>query len=402
MLKRFDFSNFRTRLILLVVLMLGVLLSMILVFVQNKSSDMKTNEKAAITATEIKSPIEPQLATSEVVTGLSHPWDVVFLPDSSMLFNERDGKISRFSGGKTTTVLEIADVYAVGEGGLTGLALDGDFANNRYVYTCFNAKTASGLDVRLVRWKLSLDNVSLSDRKDIVTGIPSNVSGRHSGCRVRTAKDGTVWVGTGDAARASHPQDPKNLGGKIIHITRDGMPAPGNLPAPYDPRIFSFGHRNVQGLIIFEKPNDTVFGYSIEHGSDTDDEINLLKSGNFGWGPKVNYVETGIPMTDTSRFPEAVPAIWSSGSPTIAPSGGAQLKGKQWGTWNGAVAMAVLKGKQVRIMRFDATNKLIEEKTVLTDFGRVRSVALGLDENMYISTDNGTNDKIIKVTPSGN
>ncbi len=403
MQKRSNFSNYRSRLMLLGVLMLGVVASMVLIFIQNRT----TQAPAVTTPVQerppaTKTPVEPTLATSEVVGGLSHPWDIVFLPDGSMLFNERSGKISRLANGQKTIVANIGDVYAVGEGGLTGLALDADFATNRQLYTCFNARTASGIDVRLVRWKLSAENTALIERKDIVTGIPSNSSGRHSGCRVRSDISGNLWVGTGDAARASNPQNPKSLGGKILHVTRDGMPAGDNLPVPFDPRIFSYGHRNVQGLVLFDEPKDDVYGYSIEHGSDRDDEINLLKSGNFGWAPRVTYIEAGIPMTDLGRFPDAQSAIWSSGSPTIAPSGGSLLKGEKWGTWNGSVAMAVLKGKQVRIMTFDASNALKDQRAVLTEFGRIRSTVQGSDGNLYISTDNGTGDKIIKVTPVGN
>jgi glucose/arabinose dehydrogenase len=399
MLKRFDISNYRTRLTFLGILMIGVIGSMVLVFIQNRHEQAPVQKSSSVVE-EVKPLAEPKLITTEAAGGLLHPWDMVFLPDNSLLFNERSGLISRLSNGKKETVADINDVYAVGEGGLTGLALDSKFAENRYIYTCFNARTASGLDVRLVRWKLSADNTKLEDRSDIVTGIPSNASGRHSGCRVRVAKDGHLWVGTGDAAKASNPQDPKSLGGKILHITRDGMPAGNNLPAPFDPRIFSYGHRNVQGIVLFDEPKDDVYGYSVEHGSDKDDEVNLLKNGNFGWAPKVTYVENGIPMTDLARFPDAVSAIWSSGSPTIAPSGAAQLKGEKWGTYNGAVAVAVLKGKQIKILQFDTSYKLAQEKTTLGEFGRIRSVAQDLNGDLYLSTDNGSNDKIIKITPT--
>ena len=398
MLKHFDLSNYRTRLTLLLILMLGVVSSMVLVFIQSRQAVAPPQAAESIQSQPEILPVEPKLVISEVLSGLSHPWDTVFLPDSTLLFNERGGTISKIDEGKKTIIADIDDVYVRGEGGLTGLALDTDFANNRLLYTCFNASTASGLDVRLVRWKLSADNASLTDRRDIVTGIPSNASGRHSGCRVRTAKDGSVWIGTGDAAKASNPQDPKSLGGKILHVTRDGMPESGNLPAPYDPRIFSYGHRNVQGLVLFDTAKNGVYGYSIEHGSDVDDEINLLKTGNFGWAPKVTYVEAGIPMTDLTRYPDAISAIWSSGSPTIAPSGATQLTGENWGTWNGAIAMAVLKDKHVRIMKFDENYNLTEQKPILRDFGRIRSVTQGPDGNMYITTDNGSNDKIITVT----
>lgn len=391
----------QTRLIILSVLMLGVVCAMLLIYFQSKQPTLEPASSSQPAQVQ-KQPVEPTLTSTELIAGLSHPWDVAFLPDGSMIFNERGGEISHLVDGKKVVIANISDVYAVGEGGLTGLALDANFKENRYLYTCFNANTASGLDVRLVRWKLSSDNRQLTDRSDIVTGIPGNSSGRHSGCRVRAAKDGSLWVGTGDAARASNPQDPKNLGGKILHVTRDGMPESGNLPAPFDPRIFSYGHRNVQGLVLFDEPKNGVFGYSIEHGSDVDDEVNLLKSGNFGWAPKVTYVEAGIPMTDLTRFPDAISAIWSSGAPTIAPSGATRLTGERWGTWNGAVAVAVLKGKQVRILRFDDNNALLEQKPILTDFGRIRSATQGPDGNLYITTDNGSNDKIIKIIPAQN
>lgn len=390
----------RRRILLLLLLMVSLLA---LMYVVSARSEVQAPQVSELT-TQVKklAPVEPQLITEEVLSGLSHPWDVTFLPDATLIFNERSGGISKIVDGKKQQITQISDVYRVGEGGLTGLALDVDFKENRYVYTCFNARTAGGIDVRLVRWQLSEAADSLINRADIVTGIPSNQSGRHSGCRVRMAKDGTLWVGTGDAAVASHPQNPNSLGGKILHVTRDGMPAGDNLPAPFDPRIFSYGHRNVQGLALFDEPINGQYGYSVEHGSDRDDEVNPLRSGNFGWAPRVTYVERGIPMTDTARFPEAISAAWSSGSSTIAPSGATLLSGEQWGTYNGALAMAVLKDKHVRILKFNESGMLELEKQILTEFGRIRSAAQGPDGNLYISTDNGTNDKIIRVTPSGN
>ncbi len=392
-------SKFSTRFVILGVLMAGTILAMILVYVQGSVEKSDTAPVTNVQKNQTKQAVEPQLTTTELLNGLSHPWDIVFLPDGTLLFNERAGQVSKLENGKKQIIADISDVYDVGEGGLTGLALDAQFAQNRYIYTCFNARTAGGLDVRLVRWKLSEDTTGLTDRKDIVTGIPSNRSGRHSGCRVRGDAVGNLWVGTGDAAVASNPQDPDSLGGKILHVTRDGMPAPGNLPDPFDPRIFSYGHRNVQGLALFAQPIDGVYGYSVEHGSDRDDEVNVLKNGNFGWAPKVTYVERGIPMTDIARFPDAVSAIWSSGEPTIAPSGAVILKDEKWGTWNGALAMAVLKGKQVKLVWFDKSNTLLQEKSILPGFGRIRSITLDSKNDLYISTDNGTNDKLIKATP---
>lgn len=393
------FSQHR-RLFILIGFMLAIFASMTYAYFRDSQVTAPAQKEVVKSISDAKKPVEPTIVTEDILEGLAHPWDIVFLPDNTMLVNERNGVISKLEAKQKKEIAKIEDVYAVGEGGLTGMTIDANFTENSFIYTCFNARTASGIDVRLSRWKLVDDQ--LTERTDIVTDIPSNISGRHSGCRVRSGKTGDLWVGTGDAARASNPQDPKNLGGKILHITRDGMPAGNNLPAPFDPRVFSFGHRNVQGLVLFNKPKNNIYGYSVEHGSDKDDEVNLLKSGNFGWAPQVTYVEAGVPMTDLARFPDAVTAIWSSGSPTIAPSGAFQLKGENWGTWNGAVAVAVLKAKQVKLFWFDESNKLIREESILTNFGRIRSLMQDNNGNLYLSTDNGTNDKIIKITPSQN
>jgi glucose/arabinose dehydrogenase len=233
----------------------------------------------------------------------------------------------------------------------------------------------------------------------VLTGIPLNPSGRHSGCQIEMDSTGSLWIGTGDAASEATPQDLNNLGGKILRITRDGAGVEGNQTEG-DDRIYSFGHRNTQGLALQTSPADESFGFSAEHGSDRDDEINPLRPGNFGWQPGQGYNEAS-PMTDTEAFPEAIKAIWSSGEPTIAVSGLTFLSGNQWKDWNGALAMGVLKDKQLRILLFADENRIAKEETrFLNEFGRIRAVVQGPDGNLYLSTDNGSADQIIKVTPN--
>lgn len=336
------------------------------------------------------------LKAEALIGGLENPWDVAFLPDGTLLFNERGGTVSKLVDGEKVVIAKIDDVAARGEGGLTGMALDTEFANNRYLYTCYNSTAG---DVRVVRWILDEATAELSDATPIITDLPSNPSGRHSGCRIKSAKDGMLWVGTGDAAESSHPQDLDSLGGKILRMTRDGEGVEGNIQNG-DGRIFSYGHRNVQGIALFDEPVDGVYGYSIEHGPGTDDEVNLIVPGNFGWDPLPPYDE-GVPMTDKSKFPNAIEAIWRSGRPTIAPSGGEIIRGEEWGKYDGALAMAVLKDQHLHILRFDSEN---DYKSVGGDvffdreFGRMRSATLGRDGNLYITTDNGADDKIIKIT----
>ena len=224
--------------------------------------------------------------------------------------------------------------------------------------------------------------------------------GRHSGCRPRF-RPGTnppqLFVGTGDSASdGTIPQNLNSLGGKILCIDRDGNACPGNPGigvSNFDDRIWSWGHRNVQGIAF--TPGG--LGYSVEHGTDRDDEVNFMFQGNFGWNPVPGYDETQ-PMTG----PGGIAAVWSSGSPTIAPSGATLLTGAQWKGFNGALAMAVLKGKQLRIVYFDDLYGLtsIGSTVTMTGAGRLRSAVQGPDGNLYVSTDNGSNDQILLVVPS--
>jgi glucose/arabinose dehydrogenase len=211
--------------------------------------------------------------------------------------------------------------------------------------------------------------------------------------------DGYLWAGTGDNARGDTSIQPKNLGGKILRVDRSGAAAPGNLGGDYDSRIYSYGHRNVQGLAFFPSAKNGVLGLSAEHGPTVDDEVNELRKGNFGWAPPAQGYDESVPMTDLTRFPDAISAIWSSGNPTQAPAGAAVIKGKQWKGWDGALAVAMLKGQHLKILRLDDKNKVIkEEKTLVDIYGRLRAVVQGPDGALYIGTSNG-NDEILKLSP---
>jgi aldose sugar dehydrogenase len=341
----------------------------------------------------------PELTTETVLDGRSRVWDIAFLPTEEMLFSERAGTLSVYESGKVQVLADIEDVVAGGEGGLLGIAVDPKFSDNRYIYTCFN----TAKDIRIVRWTVNASVSALEQRKDIVTGAPRNSSGRHSGCRVQFGLDGYLWIGTGDTAQdmtPQTPQAPKSLGGKILRVDRDGKGAPGNLNGEFDDRVYSYGHRNTQGLAFFGRVVEGVSGISVEHGTSVDDEVNLLERGNFGWAPPDGPYDEGVPMTDKDRFPDAVEAIWSSGNPTQAPSGAAVLIGSQWKAWDGAVVVAMLKAQHLKVLLLDKDLKVADEiKRFEDEFGRLRSATLAPDGSLYLSTDNGTNDKIIRVTP---
>lgn len=342
----------------------------------------------------------PQLQIDTILEGLDHPWDIAFLPDSTLLFTERKGTVSVVRDGKRSQIAAITDVRSIVEGGLLGMAVDPKFNENRFVYTCYNSQN---IDIRVVRWKVNAGVTALENRKDIITDIPSNDGGRHSGCRIAFGPDGYLWIGTGDSAQnglnPQTPQNPKSLGGKILRVDRDGKAAPDNLGAPFDSRIYSYGHRNTQGIAFLPKPLNGIIGFSAEHGSTVDDEVNELRKGNFGWDPDIAYTEKNIPMTNKTKFPDAIEATWRSGTPTQAPSGLAAITGKQWKAWEGSLAMAMLKTSHLKFLSLDDKGKVVKEDKIITDKGRLRDVQQAYDGSLYISTDNGNNDKIIKLTP---
>ncbi|MGB5809986.1 MAG: PQQ-dependent sugar dehydrogenase, partial [Polyangiales bacterium] len=139
---------------------------------------------------------------------------------------------------------------------------------------------------------------------------------------------------------------------------------------------------------------------SVEHGPNTDDEVNALLPGNFGWDPGPGYDE-GVPMTDLSKYPHAIEAIWSSGSPTIAPSGADFLRGSQWGGRNGYLAVATLKASHLRLFLLTADDMYFGHVERISNRGRLRAPRQGPDGNLYVTTDGGSGGgEVLRVEPS--
>ncbi len=358
----------------------------------------------------------PRIRVAEVATGLEHPWDIGFLPDGRALVTERPARLQLLSGtgpGATVTQVdaELSDVYVEGEGGLMGLVVHPDFAQTRRFTTCqTHQNNGEPVDVRLVTWQLSRDGSAASRVADpLVAGLPLNPSGRHSGCRPTLGPDGALYVGTGDSADPDAPQDLTRLGGKVLRIDlATGGPAPGNpfidAVDPAQRLVFSYGHRNVQGVTV-QPDTDRLF--SAEHGPDVDDEINLLQPGaNYGWDPSRGGTEDSydesVPMTDLRRFPDAVPAQWSSGGSTEAICGAAFLEGEQWGSLQGMLAVAALAGSKLLLMRVGEDGSISEVGQLPEldgSYGRLRAARLGPDGALYVTTSNGDDDKVLRVAP---
>jgi len=341
--------------------------------------------------------IVSDLEVTPYITGLTRPWDIGWLPNGTVVVTERPGRINVYVDGVTEApfVITPSDLIASGEGGMLGLEIDPDFETNGYIYVCMCSNLSGDADVRVRRYTLATPNGDsvVGQPTDIVTGMPYS-TGRHSGCRPRFGPDGYLWVGTGDAAMGDTPQDDASLGGKVLRIDRDGNAAPGNDNGV----IFSKGHRNIQGM-AFRASDD--LGASAEHGPTIDDEVNLLVAGNFGWDPvPLPYTES-VPMTDLVKFPNAVEAIWSSGSSTLALSGATFIEGSRWADWDGVLAVATLATEHLHIYFVDAQGQVTNDLRVIEgDEGRLRSPRQGPDGLLYITTDGRSGaGEVLLVSP---
>ncbi|HEX4687440.1 MAG TPA: PQQ-dependent sugar dehydrogenase, partial [Nocardioides sp.] len=350
----------------------------------------------------------PALRVTTVVGGLDHPWDVKSIGKGRLLVTERDrARVSLVTHGKRHTIaFPSSRVWVSGETGLLGMAVDPKFSSNHRVYLCQGGFLAGGgHDVHVTAWRLAVAHRELTRIKTLVGHFPTS-SGRHGGCRLLIAKNGALLVGTGDAAVGTNPRNLTSYGGKTLRLDRfTGKPWPGNRWADAENRVQRYihtrGHRNVQGLT--QRADGTL--WSVEHGPDRDDEVNLLRNGaDYGWNPVPGYNES-VPMTDQSLPGPQVRARWSSGLPTLATSGADWLpeaRSSGWRSYRGTLAVAALKASRVLFMKFDGTGHLrwVKVPGVLTDFGRLRAVTTLPNGDVLVTTDNGSGkDRVLRVRP---
>lgn len=341
----------------------------------------------------------PTPTITKVSSGLTIPWDVTWV-GGVMLVNERGGAIysQRGTGARKRVTLPMPRLFARSEGGLLGMVADPDAAS-RHFYTCQSTATSSGgaSDLEVWKWRLTSDTTAVKVAV-LITGLPVG-TGRHNGCRLQFRSDDYLYVGTGDAAGGTRPQDLNSLAGKVLRVRKDGYIPRTN---PFYDRggraryIWSYGHRNIQGLA--KRPGNSQI-WSAEHGSYRDDEVNrVVEADNYGWNPVPGYNEQ-VPMTDLAEFPRAVRAKWSSGPTTVATSGATFLDGSQWKEWDGYLAVALLKGQGIQLFSIDSRDVVTKRSEIATSYGRIRTVEQGPDGALYFTTSNGSGqDAVYRMT----
>jgi glucose/arabinose dehydrogenase len=321
------------------------------------SSDSVSPRPTSPSPSTVQSRGEPR--AREIATDLEAPWGLVPLKDGSFLVSERDsGKIVSVKDGSRSTVRTIDEADPAGEGGLLGLAITPD---EKTVFAYYTAAD----DNRIV--SMSWDGRDLGSPKVILKGIPKGFI--HNGGRMVVGPDGYLYVGTGESGSGRLSQNKDSLGGKILRLRLDGRPAPDN---PFGNEIFSYGHRNVQGLAF----DDEGRLWASEFGQQTWDELNLIKKGaDYGW-PKVEGSGNVKGMTNPK-------VVWRTSD--ASPSGLAY--------WQGSLWMAGLRGERLWQIPLDGTKTGDPVAHFRGDYGRLRTVQVASDGNSLLLTDSNTDGR---------
>ena len=342
------------------------------------------------------------LRVETVVAGLDTPWDLAWGPDGQIWVTERGGRVSRVNpaSGQRSTAGQIPDVEESGESGLMGIAFHPDFGAQPYVYLTHSYRQSGSLRNRLVR--VRWDGQTLGTPEVLLANIPG--AGIHDGSRLAIGPDRLLYMTTGDASNADLAQDRTSLAGKILRLTLSGQPAPGN---PFGTAIYSFGHRNPQGL-VFHPTTGAL--YSTEHGPGDNDEINRIVTGrNFGWPTVHGACDDDIGSERAFCQANNVVEPLTMWTPTIAPAGADFYLGDLIPQWKGSLLFVALKGTALYRLTLSADGQQVTAREALYEgaYGRLRDVLVAPDGAVYIATSNrdgrgspsGDDDRILRVKP---
>ncbi|WP_033564657.1 PQQ-dependent sugar dehydrogenase [Sphingobacterium sp. SYP-B4668] len=333
---------------------------------------------------------------------LKSPWGIAVLPDGKLLITEKEGTLRIASEGNLGEPIKgISEIDTKGQGGLLGVTVDPDFANNRMVYWTFAQKVGDKNLTAVGKGKLANDEKSIENAQVIYQAGPAYKGGLHYGSRILFDKAGNIVFSTGersDLETRPQAQDLKSGLGKIIRITTDGKPATGNPfegNAAANPEIYSYGHRNVQGLAFHPETGDL---WETEFGPKGGDEVNIIKPGkNYGW-PTITYglEYSGAKIGDAIQQKDGMEQPVYYYDPVISPSGITFYSSNVIPEWKNNLFIAALSGTHIARLVIE-DNKVVGEERLLTDQGqRFRAVVEGTNGELFAITDAGWLIKVSK------
>ena len=331
-----------------------------------------------------------------VVPNINIPWGFIFLPDGSMLITEKSGELIHFKNNKKISISGLPEIKVLGQGGLMDIELHPNYKENGWIYLSYaSSDDGNGANTTIMRGKL--ENNTLTNKKVLYKARPDSKRGQHFGSRLAFDNDGYLYFSIGDRGnRDVNPQNIERDGGKIYRLHDDGR-IPTDNPFVKDRNakkaIYSYGHRNPQGMVKHPKTGKL---WAHEHGPRGGDEINIIDAGkNYGW-PVISYGinYSGTKFTDITEKPGMEQPIhyWT---PSIAPSGMAFVTSDVYPEFKDNLLVGSLKFQYLDLAILDG-NKIIEEKKLIEGLGRVRSIEQGPDGYIYVGIENVG---IVKIIP---
>ncbi|MEM6810847.1 MAG: PQQ-dependent sugar dehydrogenase [Pseudomonadota bacterium] len=339
---------------------------------------------------------------TEIATGLEHPWGVAYLPGGDFLVTERDGRLLHVTkNGDISPIANVPEVFNRGQGGLLDVILAMDFNRSRTIYFSYAAgnETNSVSNTEVAKATLNLRNKSLDNVEVIFKADPKVSRGNnHYGSRLLITPDNYLFITLGERFNyASQAQDPQNHIGAIIRLFPDGTIPQENPFANSDEgdgAVFSYGHRNVQGIAYNPYTREV---WAHEHGPRGGDEVNILVAGeNYGW-PEVSYGRkyTGGKISDGHEGFKKPLLHWT---PSIAPSGMDFYRGSQFPKWRGDLFVGALAERHLRRVNLENGRVVSQEKLLEDREERVRDVMVGPDGFIYVLTDE-LDGKLLRIEP---
>jgi glucose/arabinose dehydrogenase len=338
---------------------------------------------------EIK-PNNPEIQYLEVVSGLTNPWGMAFHPNGDILVTEKEGSIKIVRAGEVLSeeIKGLPEIFVRGQGGLLDIELHPEFEKNHWVYLSYGSEDGPGNGGNTTISRFVLEDNTLKDPKVLYKASPNSTHGNHWGSRLAFDSKGYLYFTIGDrGARNKNPQDLNRDGGKVYRIKDDGTipednPFYGQSGAKQ--AVYSYGHRNPQGLAI-DLTNDFIWEH--EHGPQGGDEINLIKPGkNYGWpiiSYGINYDGTSF-AEDTVRAGMENPVIYWV--PSIAPCGMTVVTGSKYPGWEGDLIIGSLKFSYLVHAKVKA-GKIVSQEKIAEGIGRVRNVEQGPDGFLYVGVE---------------